>query len=132
LALKLLNIDDLRKIGEMKNAAYEVKRVEEILVLYLNVDNLNPILSYIHKKSVEVKDLEEKKLPDPNKISILFNLISKLASLDRFVYHTSDGRSLINLRWQKTLIEQHSGSYIPGGTLREELNVARIFRRVYS
>jgi hypothetical protein len=38
---------------------------------------------------------------------------------------------MANLKWEKTLTEQVSGPNIPGYPLKEELNVARIFRRTY-
>ena len=38
---------------------------------------------------------------------------------------------MANLKWEKTLTEQISGPNLPGYPLKEELNVARIFRRTY-
>lgn len=54
-----------------------------------------------------------------------------MANLDRFVYHAHDGRSLASLKWEKTLTDYHSGNYLPSFEVQEELNVSRIFRRVF-
>jgi hypothetical protein len=54
-----------------------------------------------------------------------------MANIDRHVYHAADGKSLINLKWEKTLIPQlppNSQAQLPP---KEELNVSRIYRRVY-
>jgi hypothetical protein len=69
---------------------------------------------------------------NPAKVASLLNILAKFSSLDRFVYYTADGRSLLTLKWEKTLIEQQPGMQITTGTLHEELNVSRIYRRVYS
>jgi hypothetical protein len=62
---------------------------------------------------VEVEPYSDNTHPDTAKIAKLLNLLSRIASLDRFVYHTADGRSLINLKWEKTLLETTNGPYVP-------------------
>lgn len=47
-------------------------------------------------------------------MSVLLNLLSRLAAIDRYVYHAADGRSLVNLKWEKTLTEQFAPNCIPG------------------
>jgi hypothetical protein len=132
MAINVLNIQDIKNVRQMSSAAYEVRRVEEVLLMYLNIDKLNPIFTLIDKESIDVSPYKDSEKADPTKIAILLNLLSKMAALDRFVYHAADGRSLVNLRWEKTLTEQISPGYIPEYPLQEELNVSRIYRRVYS
>jgi hypothetical protein len=36
----------------MKNPEYEVKRVEDILLMYLDVKRLDPILAFVDKSSI--------------------------------------------------------------------------------
>ena len=35
------------------------------------------------------------------------------------------------MKWEKTLTDYHSGNYLPSFEVQEELNVSRIFRRLY-
>lgn len=98
---------------------------------YLNIDRLSPLFTLIDKAGVEVQGSKSLQEADPAKVSVLLSLLTRMAALDRFVYHTYDGRSMVSLKWEKTLLEQQSAAYISTQSPKEELNVSRIFRRVY-
>lgn len=83
------------------------------MLLYLDLDKLSPLFSYIDKEGIEIKPLQTQKEADPSRVAVLLNHLAKLANLDRYVYHTSDGRSLVNLKWEKTLLNQQVGPYLP-------------------
>ena len=131
LAVRLLSISDIKNVEEMKDPASEVRRVEEILLSYLNVEHLNSIFMGIDKSGIEVDHRKKPAVPDAQRISVLLALLSEMANLDRFVYHAHDGRSLASLKWEKTLTDYHSGNYLPSFEVQEELNVSRIFRRLF-
>ena len=96
----------------------------------LGIHRLDPVFALIDKKAVEVVIEKEDHRPSAAKVSILLNGLARLAELDRHVYHAHDGKNLISLKWEKTLVPQQGGKHI-GSDLKEELNVARIYRRVY-
>lgn len=83
----------------MKDSRHEIKRIEEIITMYLDIPNVSSIFAYVDESTVNVEDYKERTEPDPAVVSKLLNLLSQLASLDRFVYHTQDGKSLVNLQW---------------------------------
>jgi hypothetical protein len=84
----------------------------------------------VDKKGIEVVNEKEDFKPSAAKVSILLNGLARLAELDRHVYHAHDGKSLISLKWEKTLVPQQEGKQI-SSDIKEELNVARIYRRVF-
>ena len=96
----------------------------------LGIHRLDPIFALIDKKGIEVFNEKEDFKPSASKISILLNGLARLAELDRHVYHAHDGKSLISLKWEKTLVPQQEGKQI-SSDIKEELNVARIYRRVF-
>ena len=67
--------------------------------MYLDIPNVSSIFAYVDESTVNVEEYKERTEPDPAVVSKLLNLLSQLASLDRFVYHTQDGKSLVNLQW---------------------------------
>lgn len=67
--------------------------------MYLEITEVSPIFAYIDDSQVRVEEYKERTDPDPAIVSKLLHFLSKLASLDRFVYHTQDGKSLLNLKW---------------------------------
>jgi hypothetical protein len=83
----------------MKDSRHEIKRIEEIITMYLDIPNVSSIFAYVDESTVNVEEYKERTEPDPAVVSKLLNLLSQLASLDRFVYHTQDGKSLVNLQW---------------------------------
>lgn len=130
LATKLLTIEDLKNPDSIAEGDSEVQRVEEVLLRVLDIKRLDPVFSIVSKASVEVVNKKEEHRPNPAKASLLLNGLAKLAQLDRHVYHSHDGKSLVSLRWEKTLVPQQEGKDLPS-SFKEELNVANIFRRVY-
>jgi len=85
---------------------------------YLEVDSLDPVFALIDKGGLEVEPYLPSGQPDVKKISTLLVHLAKIASFDRFVYHSLEGRSMVNLKWEKTLTEQVSGTYIPSYPLK--------------
>ena len=69
------------------------------MLYYLDVDQLSPIFTGIDKSGIEVDQNKKPAIPNGNKISTMLSLLSRMANLDRFVYHAHDGRSLANLKW---------------------------------
>ena len=67
--------------------------------MFLDVDRLTPIFTYIDKSPIEIEGIKERDEPDAKKIATLLNLATKMVEMDRFVYHTQDGRNLVNLKW---------------------------------
>jgi len=96
----------------------------------LGLHRLDPIFALVDKKGIEVVNEKEDFKPSAAKVSILLNGLARLAELDRHVYHAHDGKSLISLKWEKTLVPQQEGKQI-SSDIKEELNVARIYRRVF-
>lgn len=112
------------------HAETEVQRVEEVLLRVLDINRLDHVFSIVSKASIEVINQKEEHRANPTRVSILLNGLARLAQLDRHVYHTHDGKSLVSLRWEKTLVPQQEGKNLPTN-FKEELNVAGIFRRVF-
>lgn len=92
---------------------------------------MDPIFAFIDKSGIEVENEKEKARPNAARLSVLLNGLAKLAQLDRHLYHAHDGKSMITLKWEKTLVQQQQSKHLPVEAPKEELNVARIFRRVY-
>jgi len=65
----------------------------------LDIHKLDPLFTFIDKGEIEVRNPKDSLAPNPTKVFTLLNFLSKFAALDRFVYHTADGRSLISLKW---------------------------------
>jgi hypothetical protein len=131
LATKLLTIQDVKNPQGIADPECEVQRVEEVLLRVLDLHRLDPVFAFVNKSSVEVVNEKEEHRPTPARLSILLNGLARLAELDRHVYHAQDGKSLVTLKWEKTLVPQQEGKVASSEPLKEELNVARIFRRVY-
>lgn len=72
----------------------------------LNIKKIDRVFSFIDKTPFEVSNKPEIIRPNKGKISVLLNYLSKIANIDRHVYHAADGKSLVNLKWEKTLIPQ--------------------------
>jgi hypothetical protein len=107
LAIKLINIKDIQNPQSIRDHPdLEIKRVEEIILQILNIKNIDRVFSFIDKTPFEVSNKAEAVKPNKSKISVLLNYLSKIANIDRHVYHAADGKSLINLKWEKTLIPQ--------------------------
>ena len=71
------------------------------------------MFSLIDKSGIEVDHNPLEPVPNADKIATLLSLLAKYASLDRFVYHAHDGRSMVNLKWEKTLTDVRTGPYVP-------------------
>lgn len=84
----MLNIEDIKHIKEMSNPEYEVKRVEEIILTILDINQIDPIYALVDKNQVEIHNPKDSYVPSAHKVFTLLNLLTKLAALDRFVYHT--------------------------------------------
>lgn len=104
--------------------------MEEVLLRVLDVNRLDPVFSIVSKTSIEVINEKEEHRANPTKLSLLLNGLARLAQLDRHVYHAHHGKSLVSLRWEKTLVPMQEGKGLPPN-FNEELNVACIFRRVF-
>jgi hypothetical protein len=130
MATKLITIDDIKNPKDIANSETEVARVEEIILRVLDVHRLDPVFTFIDKSAVEVVNEKEEFKPDSAKLSLLLNGLAKLAQIDRYVYHAQDGKNLVSLKWEKTLVPQLESRSLPT-SLQEELNVSRIYRRVY-
>ena len=52
LAIKLINIEDIKNPANMKESQYEVRRVQEAILAVLNLNNLTPVVGLIEQKSV--------------------------------------------------------------------------------
>jgi nicotinamidase-related amidase len=130
LATRLLTIDDVKNPEGIADGEGEVRRVEEVLLRVLDIHRLDPVFAVVDKASVEVVNEKEEHRPSASRASVLLNGLARLAELDRHLYHAQDGKSMVSLKWEKTLVPQQEGKQLPTD-LKEELNVARIFRRVY-
>lgn len=73
--------------------------MEEIILQMLNIKNIDRVFSFIDKTPFEVTNKSEIIRPNKAKISVLLNYLSKMANIDRHVYHAADGKSLVNLKW---------------------------------
>lgn len=104
LNLKLISMEDIKNINRIKDSKLEIKRIEQILTMYLDITEVTPIFAYIDDSGVNVEEYKERTVPDPSVVSKLLHYLSQLTSVDRFVYHTQDGKSLVNLKWEKTLL----------------------------
>ena len=96
----------------------------------LDVRRLDAVFAFVDKGGVEVVAEKEEERASAGRVGVLLNGLARLAELDRHVYHAHDGRSLVSLKWEKTLVAQQEGKQLPA-SFNEELNVARIFRRAY-
>lgn len=130
LATRLITIEDVKNPRAISDSEAEIARVEQILLRVLDVRRIDPIFAYVDKSPIEVISEKEEHRPDAAKIAVLLSGLAKLAELDRHVYHARDGRNLVSLKWEKTLVERQQGRQLQP-TLKEELNVSRIYRRVF-
>lgn len=124
-------MNDIRNPSNIAEPSTEVPRIEEILLSVLGSSSLDPVFSLVDRDHVEVPDDKEATSPSPRRVTLLLDLMAQLAQLDRHVYHATDGRSCLSLKWEKTLVEQH-GSSISAAPLHESLKVSRIFLRSFA
>lgn len=130
IATRLITIEDVKNPKGINDTEAEIARVEQILLRVLDVRRIDPIFAFVDKRHVEVVNEKEEYRPDAAKIAVLLSGLAKLAEIDRHVYHARDGKNLVSLKWEKTLVEQQQGKQLQPA-LQEELNVSRIYRRVY-
>lgn len=80
--------------------------MEEVLLRVLDLHRIDSVFAFINKASIEVVNEKEEHKASPARVSVLLNGLAKLAELDRYVYHAQDGKSLVSLKWEKTLVPQ--------------------------
>lgn len=104
LTSKIINIEDIKNLSQLDDPNYEAERCEEILSHMLNL----PSLAMFRHISEEVPDDIIRPQKDPlqryYRINQAMTLLADFAMLDRKVYFAQDSRSLINLKWQKSLL----------------------------
>ena len=130
IATRLITIEDVKNPKGIADTEAEIARIEQILLRVLDVRRIDPIFAFVDKSPIEVANEKEEHRPDAAKIAVLLSGLAKLAEIDRHVYHAKDGKNLVSLKWEKTLVAQQEGRQLRPA-LQEELNVSRIYRRVY-